>query len=161
VRLEAFRRREILGTVSFIAPIAEPARSGSRGQRNEPGVDVVESLLRNRPRKDDAGLVSKWPSAQRYSMMALGNRTCDCRHHRFPFLVGVHQVKLLIETRYFPTLMVMFTVTGPAGIERVVTVAGDAAARRGAAVGGNAAAASSVVNSQSAPGCSAGSTRLR
>jgi HlyD family secretion protein len=45
VRLEAFRRREILGTVSFIAPIAEPSRSGSHGQRNEPGVDVVEVLI--------------------------------------------------------------------------------------------------------------------
>jgi hypothetical protein len=39
------RSREILGTVSFIAPIAEPARSGSRGRRNEPRVDVLEVLI--------------------------------------------------------------------------------------------------------------------
>ena len=54
VRVEAFRRREILGTVSFIAPIVEPPRSGSRGQRNEPGVDLLEGLDRTWPRPRSA-----------------------------------------------------------------------------------------------------------
>ena len=45
VRPEAFRGRELPGTVSFIAPIVQPSRTGSRGQRNQTDIDVVEVLI--------------------------------------------------------------------------------------------------------------------
>lgn len=45
VRPEAFRGRELAGTVSFIAPIVQPSRTGSRGQRNQTDIDVVEVLI--------------------------------------------------------------------------------------------------------------------
>jgi HlyD family secretion protein len=46
VRPAAFRGREIAGTVSFIAPLVEPARSStSRGSRTMTDVDVVEVLV--------------------------------------------------------------------------------------------------------------------
>jgi len=45
VRPEAFRGRELPGTVSFIAPIVEPSRTGSRGQRNQTDIDVVEVFI--------------------------------------------------------------------------------------------------------------------
>jgi HlyD family secretion protein len=45
VRPEAFPGRELPGTVSFIAPIVEPPRTGSRGQRDEAEIDVVEVLI--------------------------------------------------------------------------------------------------------------------
>jgi HlyD family secretion protein len=45
VRPEAFRDRELAGTVSFIAPIVEPSRTGTRGQRNQTDIDVVEVLI--------------------------------------------------------------------------------------------------------------------
>jgi HlyD family secretion protein len=45
IRAAAFRGREIAGTVSFIAPLVEPARSASRGSRNMTDVDVVEVLV--------------------------------------------------------------------------------------------------------------------
>jgi HlyD family secretion protein len=45
VRPEAFRGRELPGTVSFIAPLVEPSRTGARGQRNQTDIDVVEVLI--------------------------------------------------------------------------------------------------------------------
>ncbi len=45
VRPEAFRGRELPGTVSFIAPFVEPSRAGARGQRNQTDIDVVEVLI--------------------------------------------------------------------------------------------------------------------
>ncbi len=45
VRPAAFRNREFPGTVSFIAPLVEPSRNGTRGQRNQTDVDVVEVLI--------------------------------------------------------------------------------------------------------------------
>jgi HlyD family secretion protein len=45
VRPAAFRGRDFPGTVAFIAPLVEPARNGSRGQRNQTDVDVVEVLI--------------------------------------------------------------------------------------------------------------------
>jgi HlyD family secretion protein len=44
VRPDAFRGREFVGKVAFIAPLVERARS-SRGQRNQTDVDVVEILV--------------------------------------------------------------------------------------------------------------------
>jgi HlyD family secretion protein len=44
VRPDAFRGRELVGKVTFIAPLVEPSRS-SRGQRNQTDVDVVEVLV--------------------------------------------------------------------------------------------------------------------
>ena len=45
VRAAAFRGRDFAGKVSFIAPLVEPARINSRGQRNVTDVDVVEVLI--------------------------------------------------------------------------------------------------------------------
>jgi HlyD family secretion protein len=45
IRPEAFRDRELPGTVSFIAPIVEPPRTGTRGQRDEADINVVEVLI--------------------------------------------------------------------------------------------------------------------
>ncbi len=45
VRAAAFRGRELAGTVSFIAPLVEAARSAARGSRNMTDVDVVEVLV--------------------------------------------------------------------------------------------------------------------
>lgn len=45
IRPEAFRGRELPGTVSFIAPLVEPSRTGTRGQRNQTDIDVVEVLI--------------------------------------------------------------------------------------------------------------------
>ena len=44
-RAAAFRGREFAGKVSFIAPIVEPGRINSRGQRNMTDVDVIEVLI--------------------------------------------------------------------------------------------------------------------
>jgi HlyD family secretion protein len=44
VRPDAFRGREFAGKVAFIAPLVEPSR-GTRGQRNQTDVDVVEVLV--------------------------------------------------------------------------------------------------------------------
>jgi HlyD family secretion protein len=44
-RAAAFRGREFAGKVSFIAPIVEPGRINSRGQRNMTDVDVIEVLV--------------------------------------------------------------------------------------------------------------------
>ena len=45
VRAAAFRGRDFAGKVIFIAPIVEPARINSRGQRSVTDVDVVEVLI--------------------------------------------------------------------------------------------------------------------
>jgi HlyD family secretion protein len=45
VRAAAFRGRDFAGKVVFIAPIVEPARINSRGQRSVTDVDVVEVLI--------------------------------------------------------------------------------------------------------------------
>jgi HlyD family secretion protein len=45
VRPAAFRGREFAGTVSFIAPLVEPARAVARDQRNATDVDVVQVLI--------------------------------------------------------------------------------------------------------------------
>lgn len=45
VRAAAFRGRDFAGKVSFIAPLVEPGRINSRGQRNVTDVDVVEVLI--------------------------------------------------------------------------------------------------------------------
>src|SRR5262245_60242603 len=45
IRADAFRGREFVGKVSFIAPIVEPGRISARGQRNVTDVDVVEVLV--------------------------------------------------------------------------------------------------------------------
>jgi HlyD family secretion protein len=45
VRAAAFRDREIVGKVAFIAPLVEPGRINARGQRNVTDVDVVEVLV--------------------------------------------------------------------------------------------------------------------
>jgi len=44
-RAAAFRGREFAGKVAFIAPIIEPGRINSRGQRNMTDVDVIEVLI--------------------------------------------------------------------------------------------------------------------
>ena len=44
-RAAAFRGREFAGKVAFIAPIVEPGRINSRGQRNMTDVDVIEVLI--------------------------------------------------------------------------------------------------------------------
>jgi HlyD family secretion protein len=44
-RAAAFRGRDFAGKVSFIAPIVEPGRINSRGQRNMTDVDVIEVLV--------------------------------------------------------------------------------------------------------------------
>jgi HlyD family secretion protein len=44
-RAAAFRGHEFAGKVSFIAPIVEPGRINSRGQRNMTDVDVIEVLV--------------------------------------------------------------------------------------------------------------------
>jgi HlyD family secretion protein len=45
VRAAAFRGRDFAGKVVFIAPIVEPGRINSRGQRSVTDVDVVEVLI--------------------------------------------------------------------------------------------------------------------
>jgi HlyD family secretion protein len=45
VRAAAFRGRDFAGKVVFIAPIVEPGRIKSRGQRSVTDVDVVEVLI--------------------------------------------------------------------------------------------------------------------
>jgi HlyD family secretion protein len=45
VRPEAFRDREIAGTVSSVASLVEPARIGARGQRSMTDVDIVEVMI--------------------------------------------------------------------------------------------------------------------
>jgi HlyD family secretion protein len=45
VRAAAFRGRDFVGKVVFIAPIVEPGRINSRGQRSVTDVDVVEVLI--------------------------------------------------------------------------------------------------------------------
>jgi HlyD family secretion protein len=45
VRAAAFRGRDFAGKVSFIAPLVEPAKINSRGQRNVTDVDVIEVLI--------------------------------------------------------------------------------------------------------------------
>lgn len=45
VRPGAYRGREVAGKVSFIAPLVEPGRNTSRGQRNMTDVDIVEVLV--------------------------------------------------------------------------------------------------------------------
>jgi HlyD family secretion protein len=45
VRAAAFRGRDFAGKVAFIAPLVEPGRINSRGQRNVTDVDVVEVLV--------------------------------------------------------------------------------------------------------------------
>jgi len=45
VRAAAFRGRDFAGKVTLIAPIVEPGRLNSRGQRNVTDVDVVEVLI--------------------------------------------------------------------------------------------------------------------
>ncbi len=45
VRAAAFRGRDFVGKVSFIAPMVEPGRINARGQRNLTDVDVVEVLV--------------------------------------------------------------------------------------------------------------------
>lgn len=45
VRAAAFRGRDFTGKVAFIAPLVEPGRINSRGQRSVTDVDVVEVLI--------------------------------------------------------------------------------------------------------------------
>jgi HlyD family secretion protein len=45
VRAAAFRGRDFAGKVAFIAPLVEPGRINSRGQRSVTDVDVVEVLI--------------------------------------------------------------------------------------------------------------------
>ena len=45
VRPEAFQGHELPGSVSSIAPIVEPSRTGTRGQRDEADINVVEVLI--------------------------------------------------------------------------------------------------------------------
>jgi HlyD family secretion protein len=45
VRAAAFRGREFVGKVAFIAPLVEQGRINARGQRNLTDVDVVEVLV--------------------------------------------------------------------------------------------------------------------
>ena len=45
VRPEAFQGRELPGSVSSIAPIVEPPRAGTREQRDEADINVVEVLI--------------------------------------------------------------------------------------------------------------------
>src|SRR5205823_6364740 len=45
VRPAAYRGKEVAGTVYFIAPVMEPVRNNSRGQRNMTDVDVAEVLV--------------------------------------------------------------------------------------------------------------------